>query len=68
MEKSEKFFNTKFDIIFDLDVTSPLREIKDIRNAKKNLFEKNTIALLVFATREKILISILLKKLNQELD
>ena len=38
--ESEKFFNTKFDIIFDLDVTSPLREIKDIRNAKKKFIRK----------------------------
>ena len=35
-----EFFNTKFDIIFDLDVTSPLREIKDIRNAKKKFIRK----------------------------
>ena len=40
MGESEKFFNTKFDIIFDLDVTSPLREIKDIRNAKKKFIRK----------------------------
>jgi CMP-N,N'-diacetyllegionaminic acid synthase len=32
---SEKYFEKSFDIIFDLDVTSPLREIKDIINAKK---------------------------------
>ena len=30
---SEKKFNKKFDIIVDLDVTSPLREIKDIKKS-----------------------------------
>ena len=31
--ESEKYFKTKFEIIFDLDVTSPLRNISDIKNA-----------------------------------
>ena len=31
--RSEKFFNKKFDIIIDLDVSSPLRSIEDIKNA-----------------------------------
>ena len=38
--KSEKKFNKKFLTIFDLDVTSPLRTIKDIKNAY-SLFLKN---------------------------
>jgi|688.fasta_scaffold307579_2 CMP-N,N'-diacetyllegionaminic acid synthase len=33
--ESEKKFNYKFDYICDLDVTSPLRKISDIRNAFK---------------------------------
>lgn len=33
--KAEKKFNYKFDYICDLDVTSPLRKINDIRNAFK---------------------------------
>jgi len=33
--QSEKKFNYKFDYICDLDVTSPLRKISDIRNAFK---------------------------------
>lgn len=37
---SEKYFKKKFDYIVDLDVTSPLRKIKDIENCIK-LFIKN---------------------------
>ena len=39
--ESEKFTNKKFDIIFNLHVTAPLRNINDIKNAyKKFLREK----------------------------
>ncbi|MDC0617569.1 acylneuraminate cytidylyltransferase family protein [Candidatus Pelagibacter ubique] len=39
--ESEKKFKTKFDIVFNLHVTSPLRNIDDIKNAfKLFLFEK----------------------------
>jgi len=31
--ESEKFFNKKFDICVDLDITSPLRNVKDIKNS-----------------------------------
>tara|TARA_A100001011_G_scaffold395860_3_gene492060 strand:- start:1262 stop:1975 length:714 start_codon:yes stop_codon:yes gene_type:complete len=31
--ESEKFFNNKFDICVDLDITSPLRNVKDIKNS-----------------------------------
>jgi len=34
---SEKKFNTKFDYIFDLDATSPLRKVSDIINAFKKI-------------------------------
>lgn len=33
--ESEKFFKKKFDICFDLDVTSPLRKVSDIKEAYK---------------------------------
>ena len=40
---SEKYFNKKFDIIIDLDATSPLRQVKDISGAlKKFLQNKNS--------------------------
>ena len=45
--KSEKYFETKFDYMCDLDVTSPLRQIKDIKNAfnkiKNNINANNLI-------------------------
>lgn len=46
LEYSELFFQTKYDLIFDLDVTSPLRGIKDI---KKSLiqFNKNKSSTLI---------------------
>ena len=33
--QSENNFKEKFDVIFDLDATSPLREVKDLLNAFK---------------------------------
>lgn len=39
-ERSEEYFNTKFDYQFDLDATSPLRLVSDIHNAF-NQFLKN---------------------------
>lgn len=38
---SEEYFNKKFDIIFDLDVTSPLRKVSDIKNAYKLFLSEN---------------------------
>jgi len=40
--KSEKFYNTKFDYIIDLDVTSPLRDVEDIINAFNYFLETNS--------------------------
>jgi CMP-N,N'-diacetyllegionaminic acid synthase len=40
LEKSEEFFNKKFDVIIDLDATAPLRTVKDIKDALK-IFLKN---------------------------
>ena len=34
-KESEKFFKKKFNICFDLDLTSPLRNIRDIKKALK---------------------------------
>lgn len=31
--RSEKHFNTKYDVVVDLDITSPLRKVEDIKNA-----------------------------------
>ena len=39
---SEKKLNTKFDIIVDLDATSPLRKISDIRNSLKKFLNSNS--------------------------
>ena len=41
--ESEKKFKTKFDIIMDLDVTSPLRLIKDIKNSFKQFLKNKSI-------------------------
>ena len=43
---SEKKFNSKFDIIVDLDVTSPLRRISDIRKALKKFLNSNSTNLI----------------------
>ena len=39
---SEKYFQTKFDICVDLDITSPLRTVKDIRRSIKIFKQKKT--------------------------
>tara|TARA_B100000586_G_C20108833_1_gene428838 strand:- start:462 stop:1151 length:690 start_codon:yes stop_codon:yes gene_type:complete len=39
--ESEKYFDKKFDIIVDLDATSPLRSVKDITNAIRIFLKKN---------------------------
>lgn len=39
--KAEKIFNKKFDVICDLDITSPLRSSKDIVNAFKVFKNRN---------------------------
>ena len=41
LKKAEVFFNKKYDVIIDLDVSSPLRHLKDIRNALKSFIKKN---------------------------
>ena len=43
--KLKKKYLKKFDIVFDLDVTSPLRKVSDIKNAFKT-FKKNNSSVL----------------------
>ena len=43
--QAEKKYLKKFDIVFDLDVTSPLRKVSDIKNAFKT-FKKNKSSVL----------------------
>ena len=50
--KAEKFFNTKYDIIVDLDVTSPLRQISDIKKGL-NFFNKSNFDNLVSGSLSK---------------
>ena len=33
VKKTEKFFNKSFDTVIDLDITSPLRNLSDVKNA-----------------------------------
>lgn len=40
--ESEKFFNQKFNICVDLDITSPLRNIKDIKNSISKFLSKKS--------------------------
>ena len=44
--KAEIFYKKKFDIIFDLDVTSPLRKISDIKKSYKLFLDNNSDNLL----------------------
>ena len=48
--KSEKEFDLKFDYIFDLDVTSPLRTVNDLQKSFKK-FKKNNLDNLISATK-----------------
>ena len=41
LKKSEAYFGHNFDIIFDLDVTAPLRNISDIKNSYKKFIKEN---------------------------
>lgn len=51
--KSEKKFNTKYDIIIDLDVTSPLRNISDIKNALNNFIKNKSHILMTCCDSRK---------------
>jgi len=42
LEESEKYFKKKFDFIFDLDATSPLRKVKDLHNSFNQFLQTNS--------------------------
>jgi len=50
--RSEKYYNTKFDYLIDLDATAPIRKISDIKNAFKQL-KKTKAPNLVTATNAR---------------
>ncbi len=52
LKRSETFFNKKYDVIIDLDVSSPLRYIKDVTNAYK-FFLKKKANFLISASRSR---------------
>lgn len=49
LNRSEKYFNTTFNAIFDLDATSPLRDVQDIINAY-DLFTRDQSDILITAS------------------
>ena len=48
--KAEKYYDKKFDCIFDLDITSPLRKISDLKDAYE-VFKKNNKVYLLKKTK-----------------
>ena len=50
--ETEKKFKTKFDIIVDLDITSPLRMVEDIKKALKKILNSKSLNL-VSGTKSK---------------
>jgi len=52
LKEAEKFYNKFFNIVIDLDVTSPLRVKEDIIKAQK-LFKKNNNSNLISITKSK---------------
>ena len=52
LKKAEIFYKTRYDLIIDLDPTSPLRDISDIQKAL-NIFEKNKANNLITASKAK---------------
>ncbi len=51
-KKAEDYYKKKFDIIMDLDVSSPLRNIKDIKNCLK-MFKKKKSTNLITGTKSR---------------
>ena len=52
LKEAEKFYNTLFHTVIDLDVTSPLRTKQDIINAKR-IFKKDKNSNLISVTKSK---------------
>ena len=64
--KAEKYFNDTYQNIFDLDVTSPLRNIKDIKQSLKIFINKKVNNLItVCEARKKSLFQYGSKKNNK---
>tara|TARA_B100001250_G_C19726456_1_gene756310 strand:+ start:556 stop:1245 length:690 start_codon:yes stop_codon:yes gene_type:complete len=53
LKESENYFKKKYDFIFDLDVTSPLRTISDIKNAFKFFLKKKADILITGSKSQK---------------
>tara|TARA_S200000501_G_C20803568_1_gene735126 strand:+ start:333 stop:1025 length:693 start_codon:yes stop_codon:yes gene_type:complete len=53
LNESEKKFKTKFDIIFNLHVTSPLRTISDIKNALKQFLKEGNNQLITVSSSNR---------------
>lgn len=47
---AEKFYKTKFDLIVDLDITSPLRSIEDIKRTLRKIKSKKSAANVICIT------------------
>ena len=43
LNKAEELFGTKFDIVVDLDITSPLRTVQDVKNAIDRKKQRNDV-------------------------
>ena len=65
--ETEKKYNIKFDYIFDLDVTSPLRKISDIKKAFTLFLKSNQDMLISGNKSRKILTLIWSKKKDNSL-
>ena len=52
LKKAENYYKIKFDVIMDLDISSPLRSIQDIKNCLKKFKNKNS-SNLITGTRSK---------------
>ena len=52
VKKAENYYKKKFDIIMDLDVSSPLRNIKDIKNCLK-MFKNKESTNLITGTKSR---------------
>ncbi len=66
VKKTEKNFKEKYDYIIDLDVTSPLRTIKDLRIAMNKIIkEKSDILLSAIPSRKNPYYNMIEKKQNK---